>query len=203
MSSSPLDQQEIAQLNRFKYDRDRRSFYLRRVALRHILAKYSGISAHELVINREKQHKPVLPHYSVEFNTSVTAGYALIGISNLPIGIDIEYHKNLKDEFITLGQSVFSSREFAELQNQQDPCKINHTFYSLWCLKEAYLKAIGLGLSVDPRLLTFDLATRTLLSAPTQTTSIDWYFHLPLLFTNYSCAIATPIATPNIRLINY
>lgn len=201
-SSRVLDKQESERAKRFKFQKDRSSFLKRRIALRHILAKYLGTEAGKLVIHRDKQTKPYLTDYNIEFNTSVSEEYALVVISSAPIGIDIEYHKDL-DELLPLAKSVFSEPELALLKSQQNWADAQHTFYQIWCLKEAYLKAIGLGLSIDPRQISFDLPTQTMLSSPPQKPYFKWQFQLQTILPDYSIAIATPFTDMNLRLFNY
>ena len=61
------------------------------------------------------------------------------------IGVDIEYiSDNL--EFMGIAESNFSSSEFSALLNISDSMR-KEAFFHYWTCKEAYIKAIGLGLS--------------------------------------------------------
>lgn len=201
-SSRVLDIHEIKRMQRFKFEKDRHSFQKRRIALRHILAMYLNIDASKLKISRDNQTKPCLNDYKLEFNTSVSHEYALVAISNAPVGIDIEYHKELK-ELIPIAERVFSPPELAYLNKQHNEEDRQRSFYQTWCLKEAYLKAIGLGLSIDPRQITFDIPTQTLLKFPPQELNFNWQFQLPNLLPEYSTAVATPFIDNQFRLLNY
>ena len=83
--------------------------------------------------------------YSLQFNVSHSQDVALYGITkhNL-IGVDIEYIRDDVD-CIKIAERFFNPQEYQSISNlnssEQAPA-----FYYLWTIKEAYLKATGLGL---------------------------------------------------------
>jgi hypothetical protein len=82
---------------------------------------------------------------SLHFNLSHTTGAALIGVAlGRELGVDIEWHRPL-DDLLNMAQNVMSKLEFeqwlAMLSVEQ-----TKGFYNVRTRKEAYLKAIGLGL---------------------------------------------------------
>ena len=49
---------------------------------------------------------------------------------------------------ITIFKSIFTNKEYIKIKQKKD-------FFIYWCLKESYLKAIGLGLNIDLSRLEF------------------------------------------------
>lgn len=114
------------------------------MALRRILANL--LSDHTTIrFATGAQGKPHLPSETgYEFSLSRSEALCLIAIARgCALGIDIERivaHDNLSSE----AAGALSPAEVESLRNVGDPLR---TFYLLWTAKEAYLKAIGVGLA--------------------------------------------------------
>jgi 4'-phosphopantetheinyl transferase len=81
----------------------------------------------------------------LRFNLSHTQGAALIGVAaGRELGIDIERLRPMED-LEAMARSVMSHEEL-EQWTTIHPADQELAFYRLWTRKEAYLKAIGLGL---------------------------------------------------------
>lgn len=74
------------------------------------------------------------------FNLSHSGDYALLGVADADIGVDIEQIR--LRPFSSVAKRFFSENDQALLKNAADP---EDTFFTLWTLKESYLKAIGRG----------------------------------------------------------
>jgi 4'-phosphopantetheinyl transferase len=90
--------------------------------------------------------KPYLKDYPhCHFNWSHSQNDGLFAINFIsPLGIDIEHHKSL--DYFAVGQQCFSKEEFTYLQTLPHH-QLGLNFFKLWTLKEAYIKALGLGFS--------------------------------------------------------
>ena len=91
--------------------------------------------------------KPYIEKYdNIEFNISDTDSYIVVAINdeNVPVGIDIESLGRRYDPKIC--EKIFTVNEKRAMENS-----INKTqmFYEIWTLKEAYLKAVGTGLTAE------------------------------------------------------
>jgi len=149
---------EAARAARFLFEGDRNEYILARGLLRHILGCYAGFAAHLLQFRYNSHGKPALASEwggdQLAFNLSHSRGmvvYALTKASD--IGVDLEY-VNQDTEFDQIVEHFFSPRE-ASLFRQLPPDNKQETFFSVWTRKEAYMKARGEGLSLDPR--SFDV----------------------------------------------
>ncbi len=65
----------------------------------------------------------------------------MCAISNKEVGCDIEIIKN---DNLDIAKEFFNKLEFQKIQNSKNS-KVE--FYTLWCQKESYLKALGTGLN--------------------------------------------------------
>ncbi len=80
------------------------------------------------------------PGYSY-FNLSHSGEYCILAKSDSKIGVDIE---RIGGNDMIAAPVVFTPRELTWMKNEPD------RFYQLWTLKESLLKAIGMGMSLDP-----------------------------------------------------
>ncbi|NBC81768.1 MAG: 4'-phosphopantetheinyl transferase superfamily protein [Bacteroidetes bacterium] len=87
-----------------------------------------------------EQNKPFIPGV-FDFNIAHSGKYAICAIStNGEIGIDIE---QIREIDISGFNNVLSDKQLKQVQNSTNPL---HTFYRLWTLKEAVIKASDLTL---------------------------------------------------------
>lgn len=145
-----LSPDEVARGDRFKFSHDQINFICTRGIARCILAKYLGYTPADLQFSYTEKGKPFfadyLNHLNLNFNISHSKNLAVYGITqaNL-IGVDIEYLRtNL--EVLALAKRFFSAQEYLAISNLSGNTQLN-LFFRLWTCKEAYLKAVGLGIA--------------------------------------------------------
>lgn len=144
-----LDDGERQRWQRFRQARDRHSFLLGKVLTRSVLAGYLGQAPQALVFGCDDYGKPRLLEQAgtppLLFNLSHTQGMAVLAVSDGPEpGIDVEAFAR-KVEARALARRYFSAPEVAALE-ALDGMALQERFITLWTLKEAWLKAKGLGL---------------------------------------------------------
>lgn len=115
---------------------------------RHILAHYSKTAAGHLQFGNETNYgKPQLKtNRNIHFNLAYRGSYAIIAIANREVGVDIEKEiviQNLE----AFAKNFFSQTERAWLLDAQNINTRKTNFFRLWTLKEAFIKALGKGLS--------------------------------------------------------
>jgi 4'-phosphopantetheinyl transferase len=155
-----LTPDETARRERFVFDRDRHQFLVTRGVLRTLVSNYIGISPADCVFTANRYGRPALtglpPGIAVEFNLSHTSGLIAYALTReREIGIDVEdVERGRVDD--DLPGRFFSSAEAAALAAL--PAGERHSrFFDYWTLKEAYIKARGMGLSLPLDGFTFYL----------------------------------------------
>lgn len=169
---------------------DRNTFTTSHAALRIILGKHLSKSPQSLQFSPGQNNKPNLKESTrLHFNLSHTRDYSLLGVSSQDhIGIDIEIIKHTRD-ILGIAKRFFSATEYNWLIKTKGEQRID-CFYQLWCHKEAYLKALGIGLQGG--LASFSLSKDHLVT----TCSIDdgnkqnWWVQKLRVPTCYRAAVA-------------
>lgn len=144
---SQLDASERQRAARFRQVRDRDRFVARRGRMREQLARDIGLAPRDLRIVEDDHGKPFSPDDpDLGFNLSHSNGLALLAtIRGGPIGCDIEW-RNPDLACPKVAERLFAADEYAALTALPAQQWIEG-FYNCWTRKEAYVKALGLGLS--------------------------------------------------------
>jgi 4'-phosphopantetheinyl transferase len=145
-----LDPAEQRRAMRFHFEKDRLQFVVTHGLTRILLGHYAQCSPSRLHFSHGIAGKPTLASPdatpTIEFNLSHSADWMVLAVApNSPVGVDVE-RWSVDVEFTDLIQRFFSPaerREFAALQ-PSDQCA---GFFACWSRKEAYIKAIGTGVS--------------------------------------------------------
>lgn len=148
--ASVLSSDETARAGRFHFEKDRVCFTRCRSALRRLLAGYLQVPAVEICFKYSTGGKPQVAVQqnprALEFNVSHSGSIALIAVgSEQRIGVDIEKIRPDVDAE-ALAERFFSVGERAGLRTLPDHLRVAG-FFACWTRKEAFLKAIGEGLS--------------------------------------------------------
>ncbi len=148
-----LSLDEIDRAGRYRFDRDRRRFIVRRAALRDVLGRALGARPESIRFTRGPFGQPSLagpapgpaPGPALHFSVSSSGERGLVALCrDRRLGVDIE---RLDPDFpvAEVLDRVCSPKEAAALRAQ-----LPAGFFEVWTRKEAFLKARGVGLGVAP-----------------------------------------------------
>ena len=147
MFQHTLDEDERERASRFHFERHRRRFVAARGFLRALLAHYLDLQPDEVRFTYGRYGKPSLDHASgLRFNMSHSHELAVYAfVQEKEIGVDVEY---IKADFATedIARQFFSTPEVEALTSLPKGERAA-AFFRCWTRKEAYIKAIGSGLS--------------------------------------------------------
>lgn len=146
---SLLNIDEIERANRFRFTIHRDRFIARRGILRTLLGQALECPPQDICFAYSVYGKPYLvqePNLKLHFNLSHSEGLALIALTlGRDVGVDIEkVTPSLRDD--TVPEQFFHPHEVALLRSLPQPDQAE-AFLRFWVLKEAYIKALGKGLS--------------------------------------------------------
>jgi 4'-phosphopantetheinyl transferase len=154
-----LSPDERARAARFRFPQHRTAFVAGRGVQREILARYTGLPPAALAYREGSHGKPELDGPAaaagIRFNVSNSGDLALYALTlRREIGVDLEVLKPMPDG-MDIAKRFFSAPEneiFAALADEVRDL----AFFNCWTRKEAYIKAVGEGLSMP--LDRFDVA---------------------------------------------
>ncbi|MEM7354922.1 MAG: 4'-phosphopantetheinyl transferase superfamily protein [Acidobacteriota bacterium] len=160
-----LTAEEIARAERFHFDRHRRRFLVRRGALRRLIGAYLGCEPTAVRFEEGEKGKPfvhqagVAPADRLQFNLSDSKDLALYAFTRgAELGVDVEILRPMPDA-LGIAEHFFSDEERQDLRRVPE-ADVPKAFFNCWTRKEAYIKAIGEGLSepLDRFSVTLQLA---------------------------------------------
>lgn len=154
-----LSLEERQRAVRMHRDSDRRRYVVGRARLRQLLAERLDTSPVHVALGYGPHGKPRLEGEQAksgwQFNLTHCGETALAAVArHTPVGVDMEVVRAL-DDAESLATGFFSSREIAAYQALSAAERALGFFYG-WTRKEAFLKALGEGLSRP--LADFDVA---------------------------------------------
>lgn len=155
-----LDAEERHRYARFVFDRHRLAYLISHAFLRRTLSRYVRVPAHAWHFAHNKYGRPeaVLPPGCppLRFNLSHTEGLAACAVTlGRDVGVDVEDTQR-RGHSLEIAQRFFSAAEIQGI-DACPPGERSSRFFDLWTLKEAYMKACGMGLALGLENLTMRL----------------------------------------------
>ncbi len=132
---------------RFRFDHLRHSYVLAHGALRLLLSRYLNTSPKSIEFTFGQNGKPRLHGNScLRFNISHSGAIMACALTlGLEIGIDVEEIRSMQD-LEGIARHTFCGGEVEDLMSLP-PDQRESSFFRCWTRKEAYIKAVGEGLS--------------------------------------------------------
>lgn len=184
---SPDETQRCARLH---FELHRRRQRVACAMLRRLLADVLHCSPQDLKFGRREFGKPYLPGSSLEFNLSHSEEYAVLAVlQGGEVGLDVE------DEARSVDWQRLAPRYFAppEAQRVLSLPDGKRAFFETWTAKEAYIKAIGTGLTLPlDQFVTYGAEGWQLLDL--RGARLDWQLHR--LKSPFPRAVAAWVAGP-------
>jgi 4'-phosphopantetheinyl transferase len=146
-----LSTDERKRAERFYFEADRQRSIVVRGLLRILIGRYLDIEPEAVGFTYSEFGKPALDKVAgslpLHFNVSHSDDLAVWAFArSQPVGIDVERIRSMTDESRFAAQ-LFSLPESALLASLSGLDRVR-AFFALWTAKEAFLKAIGMGLTI-------------------------------------------------------
>jgi 4'-phosphopantetheinyl transferase len=155
-----LTAQEKQQEQRFYFACDRHRYLLTRALVRIVLSRYVPIAASDWRFEPTEYGRPMIVNDhelvpSLSFNISHCDGLIVLAVTRTSlIGVDTELVR--RKISLEVADHYFSPREVAALRSLTAALQ-GRRFLDLWTLKESYIKARGMGLSIPLNKFSFNL----------------------------------------------
>ena len=147
-----LTEQERAQEKRFYFERDRHRYLITRALVRTTLSRYVDVRPQDWSFAPNSYGRPEIRNDNpaagrLSFNLSHTSQLVVLAVtSDDPVGVDTE-DGYTREAPLGVADRFFAPREVADLRALA-PERQPERFFQYWTLKESYIKARGMGLSI-------------------------------------------------------
>jgi 4'-phosphopantetheinyl transferase len=203
-----LNASEHARWQRFAVPNPQLQYLVARTLLRTTLSQYAGAPTGVWQFDTNPHGRPFISgpadFRALQFNLSHTEGLVACAVAReCEVGVDVE-NVGREIDIAELAPSVFAPMELASLA-QRPPGERRDLFFSYWTLKEAYIKARGMGLSLALDGFWFDLTAASPRAYFTERCPDDsdrWRFrqYAPTRQHKLAVAVATPANELDIRV---
>ena len=140
---SNLSEEENLSINKKIRKIHRDIILLSRLLLKYVLINEYNLKTSEIELFTGEFGKPYLKKpQNLFFNISHSGNYAALAFSGSEVGVDIELRKQTNISSVV---SFFCKAEQDYIESFNENEKLE-AFYSIWTLKESYIKALGIGL---------------------------------------------------------
>jgi len=195
-----LTPDEIARANKYLRSTSRDKFIISRGSLRYILSGYLKCPPAAVSFKLTGNNKPEIerqPATELHFNLSDSVDRVLIAVATTPVGIDVELI-NPKFSYHAILNNNFSLHEAAYI-DLNDSLK---RFFLLWTRKEAILKATGIGLTDQLKLIP-SLDGQYAVEGALLSTVNNWQLSSFEVSGDYIATIATNVLKNDLRFWNF
>jgi 4'-phosphopantetheinyl transferase len=155
-----LSSDEKVRKKKFRFPEHQHRFLVTRAAARTVLSLYEDFGPQQWRFFINEHGRPEIEASmnprGIRFNISHTPGIIAIGVVlKNDIGVDVE-NINRKSDVSKIANRFFSPREISDL-NSVPESRRRERFFQYWTLKESYIKARGIGLSLPLGQFAFHL----------------------------------------------
>lgn len=191
-----MNPEEAGRQARFLFARHRHQFLVARALVRTTLSRYADLppAAWRFVANGygRPDVDPAHGLGDLRFNLSHTDGLVAVAVARGEVGVDVEdtWRRSHTDQ---IAEHFFAAGEVAGLRAL--PGERQHgRFFDLWTLKEAYIKARGMGLAISLQRFAYDLDTGPAIALTIDPSLGDtpdgWQFYLDAPTDRHRLALA-------------
>jgi len=192
-----LSDAELACLKALRFEHHQLTYLVAHALLRAALSRCTDVKPCDWQFQTNPFNKPFiappLNRLDLHFNLSHTEGMVALALTQIgPVGIDVE--STSRDQNISeIAPDILTSNEYFDL-NQQAQTDQHTRLLKYWTLKEAFVKATGLGLTSGLQTFEFDLDQQPepviRFLSPNDTLTRSWHFKQCTLHSGHILALA-------------
>ena len=173
-----LSADELEHFQKMSSDKRRHEFLHGRLLIKSILKNIYGVKKPKIL--KKKSGKPYVRGF--KFNLSHSNDFLALAVSkDVEVGVDIE-QSGPKKHFLKIAEQYFSATENEFIHKGSSIEKQEWRFKNLWCLKEAYIKAVGGVVNKKNLRISFDIAKKCIEHSP-EKRSIEMHLNQDLHLT--------------------
>ena len=196
--------EEQRQEDRFHFPHDRHRCRVVRALVRTTLARYCDVEPRDFVFSTNQYGKPAIANDSASakgltFNITHAHELAILVVSrDVELGVDVESTRARRFP-PDVAKSYFAPDEAADVTEMSDELQ-QHRMFEYWTLKESYIKARGMGLSIPLDQFSFARSRGGVVEMTTapelEDNALNWRFWQLELRDEYLAALCARRAGP-------
>ncbi len=157
---SLMSEQERVRYKRFRFKKDRMLHLAARALVRTTLSRYADVDPPKWCFTANQYGRPEIEAGAgippLRFNLAHTDGMVICGVAlDRDVGVDVENHERVA-KTAGISKRFFSALEYDDLTRLPMQQR-RERFFHYWALKESFIKAHGMGLSLPLGRFSFHL----------------------------------------------
>lgn len=182
----PIEKQN--KIRKFRKIEDVQKAIISDLLVRTNIIKKLGLKNENILLKKNHFGKPFLKDFdNFHFNVSHSDEWIVCAFNDSSIGIDVEKIKQIDYK---IAERFFSKQEYEALLDRESSQRLMF-FYDLWTLKESYIKAIGIGLSIPLNSFSFIFSENGHIKVTTENDYGDYYFKQYNIDENYKMSVCS------------
>lgn len=168
IAASCIQPEEKMRIGKFVFQQDAKASIIGRLLMRKFVSESCTIPYAAVKFGRDEKGKPFVfepgEGKNVSFNVSHQGNFTVLAGDTTygsKIGVDVmkidRCRESRLDDFFRLMNRQFTSSEWNAIQSSGDELGCLSSFYRHWCLKESYVKAVGVGIGIELASLSFSV----------------------------------------------
>jgi len=159
-----LNATEREEKSRFHVARDRHRYLVTRAMVRTVLSRYASVDPKDWLFSISPYGRPYVVNAEatdscLSFSVSHTQGLIVLGVARgRSLGVDVENFA-MRDISVDIANHYFAPCEVAAL-HEMSRHERQYRFFEYWTLKESYIKARSLGISIPLDKFSFHFADK-------------------------------------------
>lgn len=150
--------------------------------------KRFGLNLNEMIYHYGENGKPYLTGvHDVHFNLSHSDEIVICAISPWEIGCDVE---RLHDINVEIAKRFFCETEYDMINREKTAEKKQEMFFRLWTLKESFIKATGMGMSMPMKSFCINIG-KDGISVKQDLNQKTYYFQEFNFLRDYKCSLCS------------
>ena len=130
---------------KFKFKKDRLRSIFGEIMMRIIVCGMTHVTNNDIFYTYNEYGKPLLTNPTgLFYNISHSGDWVICAVDDSPIGVDVEAMEPID---MDIAKRFFSNDEYRFLMEISEEKRLTY-FYKIWTLKESYIKAEGMGMSL-------------------------------------------------------
>jgi len=155
-----LSAEELDRYHSFHFAKDQHSYLLSHALVRTVLSSYCDVLPQQWQFDINDHGKPEIASTidcpALRFNLSHTDGLAMCVVTlEDDCGIDVE-NRRRQNRLLPVAEKMFAEHEVLSLRELGED-EMRMRFFDYWTLREAFVKAVGTGLSGSSKQFYFEL----------------------------------------------